>query len=128
MLVHTYNSSVTNAVTTEFPEHFWELWSFPASKKGWWVELSQNYLLNDPVSIATLRQFVEQLIVRTRQAHPILDHDELLKKVEILLHKNHLYRIAHFGTVSSVFKKLGLRAAASTGTHRESISPTPLLY
>jgi len=56
-------------ISTEYPEHGWEMWRFGTIPLGFWRDLAQNLLANDPIALTALRHYVDDYIIPLLSQH-----------------------------------------------------------
>jgi len=60
-LLSKYGNSIRTMVCVENPEVSWKAWEFDRTPHGWWALLAELFKQQDPVTVALVRMFVDEL-------------------------------------------------------------------
>jgi len=88
----------------EYPEVSWDVWRFPQTPTGYWLEMAKLFDAGDCVGECALREFVERDLVDEYKVKQISD---LLKAPRPPNPKKpSSHRLAHFGGIEAVLTQL----------------------
>ena len=98
-----YAESITQAITTEFPEHAWIMWRFTSRlPEKWWEQLSSAFKADDIVASTAVRLYIEDLA----QEWSIQSLHDWYRIPARRIGTTHLDRLRSLGGLSRVLVKL----------------------
>ena len=94
-----YGANASLAVMTENPYHWWKIWHFQHSPRGFWQHLGKSFTQGDPVSEVVVREYMDDL---TRE----LGIKDISEWQTVVQRQPWMHRLSNLGSLPVVLAKL----------------------